>query len=323
MRKKGLIIVGDLHLRDTAPVCRTDYWWGTMERKLEFIADVVDKERLPVAFVGDLFDETYKNPLKPSYKLLKLFYDNTIYYESDDYFTIIGNHDIPSHNMERFDETGLYFLHQMRDPFVLFDPHAISHGNNDYTVLSPFHWNDKLVPLCEYRGTVLSKSTNRTDVAVVHKLCWHREKPFPDAPDDGDAIEIMKKLKGFELIVIGDSHQKFVVEGDGQLLINPGSVLRLTAAQKDHKPAIFIWRGGKEYEEISIPIDETAVSSAHLDAKKETMERVAKFVSDLRRSDDQCDLDFLGQLRRTLDHDPSITDGVRHVVHNSIEEASR
>ena len=42
-------------------------------------------------------------------------------------------------------------------------------------------------------------------------------------------------------MVSGDNHQSFVEKYKDQLLVNPGSIMRSTIAQFDHKPKIYLW----------------------------------------------------------------------------------
>ena len=39
----------------------------------------------------------------------------------------------------------------------------------------------------------------------------------------GNALDMLKRLNGYDLIITGDNHKQFTVEYNGRWLINPGS----------------------------------------------------------------------------------------------------
>jgi predicted phosphodiesterase len=238
------ILTSDLHLRLKPPKCRIDDWRATMARKLKFLSDLSDTTGFPILCAGDLFDEPYRNPKEPSYELLHWALQNL----PENFRTIIGNHDIPAHNWDKFDISGVGFVDR-------FTKIIMKQGEFGFDV---GHWNKEI------------KQEN--DKLIIHTMCWHNEKPYPDAPDEGNAYQIMDKYKGYKLIVTGDNHTKFVVERDGQTLINPGSLFRLRADQFEYKPSVFIWDG--ECEEIPVPLD-CEINTDYIDNE---MERASRMV---------------------------------------------
>lgn len=75
----------------------------------------------------------------------------------------------------------------------------------------------------------------------------------------------MKQLGGFDLVVTGDNHQQFEMRN----LLNPGSMMRMTTAQKEHRPAVYGWRPGERPVPLYLPMDRDVIL---LQEKKETKE---------------------------------------------------
>jgi len=90
----------------------------------------------------------------------------------------------------------------------------------------------------------------------------------------------------FRIIVTGDNHQTFVVspsstlDGKDRYLINPGSMMRMTAIQVNHRPCIFKWEAGKP-EQIFLPIQPDVLDLTDLEQAKDKDSRITAFVESL------------------------------------------
>ena len=86
------------------------------------------------------------------------------------------------------------------------------------------------------------------------------------------------------MILTGDNHQTFVVEHDGRLLVNPGSIMRMTAAQIDHEPCVFLWDARENrVEKVLLPFDKDVIDRNHIDRQQERDSRVDAYVEHLQK----------------------------------------
>ncbi len=262
------ILTSDWHLREDTPSCRTDDYFKAMEKKIQFINDLSIKHHIPILIAGDLFHKSKSSPalLRWAIDMLK-----------QSVLAVAGQHDLPHHNYGLFDKSNMAVLCSAKRVINL--PCNSDNGewiiNEKFTVWG-FPW-----------GTPLAtrKFDNYSDnqIALCHTLAYEK-KPWPDAPDSGNAKAIMKKLKGFDLIVTGDNHQPFIMKSGKQLLVNPGSLMRMSADQMEHKPRVYLWYADtNEVEAVYLPIEEGVVTRQHIERVEERDERMAAFV---RRLDD-------------------------------------
>jgi hypothetical protein len=102
------------------------------------------------------------------------------------------------------------------------------------------------------------------------------------------------------LIVVGDNHQTFVVEEGGRLLVSPGSLMRRTADQVNHKPCVFLWDAKtNEVEPVYLPIKKGVISREHIDRVKQRETRIEAFVSHLEKGF-EIGLNFKHNLKRLI-----------------------
>jgi hypothetical protein len=93
----------------------------------------------------------------------------------------------------------------------------------------------------------------------------------------------MKKLSGYDLIVTGDNHLPFVVKEGNQLLVNPGSMMRMTASQIDHKPRVYLWfADDNTVKPVYLPIKQGVISREHIDRQKDKDKKIEAFVEHLK-----------------------------------------
>lgn len=201
----SLILVGDFHLRDDQPISRTDNFWETQWHKVSFIRGLQEKYICPVIHPGDLFDTW-----KPSLRLLS----KTILELPFDFKTIYGNHDLPQHNLDLVDKTGIK---------VLEAAEAVE-------VLPGAHWGQ------EPEGMSLMIDGRR--ILVWHVTAYGKNPHWFEGPT---ASDILKAYADYDLIVTGHIHQTLVVEKKDRLLVNPGSLSRQESDAKNHEPCIYLW----------------------------------------------------------------------------------
>lgn len=288
-KKADGILTGDFHLQEKQPVARTDDFDNTQWKKLDFISNLQKEHKCPVIHSGDLFDHW-----KPSPELLS----KTIAHIPDAFHTIYGNHDLPQHNLELAYKCGINVLEKAGKLKVLFHR----------------HWGME-APKLILKSDLENKTNKR--VLVWHTMTYQGKKPWPDCTDP-KAVKLLRKHPEYDLILTGHNHKPFVEYYEGGCLVNPGSIFRLTADQKDFKPRVYLWYSDTNtVEPVYLPIENGVVSSKHLEAKKERNERIDSFVSTLD-TDWKAKLSFEDNLER-LKKKNNIKPAVMSIIYEALE----
>lgn len=285
-RRPAMILMADPHLREDQPICRTDDFCKEQWKKMSFIAFLQQKYDCYVVNAGDLFHHW-----KPSPYLLS----KTIQCLPNKFYTCYGQHDLPQHSLELADKCGVNTLVQA-GRIELIKTHF-----GQEPIAATF-----IVP------------GNERKVLVWHKFTWTGKQPWPGCTDP-TAEELMDKYPEYDLIVTGDNHKPFVVKKDGRLLVNPGSMMRQTADQADHRPCVYLWYARENrVEPIYLPIEEGVVSREHIDKVTERDERISAFVK--RLSDEwDSDVNFEQNLQRFFKEN-RIRDSVKQIIELALEQ---
>ena len=183
-RKADAIISGDWHLmeEERTPPCRLDSIWEAQWNKVEQIKDLQEKHESPFLFLsGDLLDHWKTSP-----NLLNKIIKNM----PPHVYSVIGNHDMPQHNIENIHKSGIntLFLSDIWDDFNIFYPYS---GQG--------HWGreEKITPF---------QFKNRK-IIVSHEMAYEGEPPYPGA--EGEYRTIFKKYTEADLIITGHNHKTF------------------------------------------------------------------------------------------------------------------
>lgn len=295
------IITGDLHLREDQPVCRTDDFFAAQTRKLKWLSELQQKYNCPILDGGDLFHHW-----KPSPALLRYAINNL----PDSIITVPGNHDLPSHSMELYEKSGLAVLEASEKVTVLF--YKESPLPNSIVGITPFPWGFPVISF--------SRIPSDRNIALCHVMTYQGRKPFPGCKDPG-AGALLRNTKGYDLIITGHNHIPFVVEDEGRLLVNPGSLMRSTAAQIDHKPRIYLYYAeDNTVEPVFVPIEEGVITREHIDITEHRDDRIDAFIS--RLSDEvETGLSFEHNLESYFSKN-RIRQGVQDLVWESVKGRS-
>lgn len=276
------ILTADWHLREDTPVCRTDDFEAAQWEKVAQVSRLQKQYGCPVLHAGDLFHHW-----KPSPRLLSLCLERL----PDSFYTVFGNHDLPQHNMELADKSGVTTLAKAGKISIF--PHG--------------HWN----ALSKEASIVLAGRK----IAVWHVMTYAGKLPYPGctAPQSND---LLRKYPGFDLIVTGDNHQTFTASEKGRVLVNPGNLTRQTAA--DHPPVVFLYYGATNtVEEYELQYQETAVSREHLERKEERDERIDAFIQVLNTEWEGA-LDFMANLKQ-FEQQNDVPKPVMDIIHKATD----
>ena len=265
----GLLFTGDIHLRPDVPVCRTDDFLVAQWAKLEQIQKLAKRQNLAWIDAGDIFHKAVPSLHFVNQVIARLHCSIE--------FGVMGNHDLPAHNIGRMMESAwgtLYESGRLR--------------NMPHEAPLTIDVTDKLV--AEIYGANYGESIPEPldapsgvfKVLVMHGMVYaSRNDIIPNAPGSM-AKKLLRDHKGYDLIVTGHNHQSFMVELNGRHLVNPGSMTRQTADQADHIPRIVTWTPKDGLQWHALTCDPDVVSREHLVKKEQKEEQLSAFVQSLQ-----------------------------------------
>jgi len=271
-----VIFTADWHLRKNPPRSRTDDYWSVQERKLRFILKLA-QESPPLLVAGDFFDQPRPGPFLECWtiKLLKEYNIRPI--------VVPGQHDMPGHSLDQLPDSGLGVLAAA----------GVIHIVEEFSQPVIIPTGTEIIWGCAY-GQNPHPSMN--DNQRFNILLWHYmviDSPLWPGQIADHASTILKKFQQFDLIVTGDNHQTFTVQpdkpgdkgrfisgGTGRCLVNPGSMMRMTAAQVNHCPCVFKWESG-ELEQVFLPIEKDVLDLTDLERTQEKNGRISAFIESL------------------------------------------
>lgn len=301
-RKADAIFTADWHLRADVPVCRTDDYQHAMFRKVEFITSLSRQHGCPIFIAGDIGHK----PRWPHWleaRCIQLFKDRII-------LAVSGQHDLPNHQLDRFEDSGAGVLSIAKALDLLTLPHNVRGLPNDKGCINVLGFPYGV--LVEWSEDIV-KCIRR--IALAHMMVIDKNKLWPGqvAPQ---ARALLRKHKCFDVIVTGDNHNPFVAEYEGRLLVNPGSMMRMTAAQVDHKPRVYLWYAeDNTVEPVYLPIEKGVVDRGHIEVKEQREERMTAFVERLK-DDYEVGFSFVKNLEEFFR-----TNKVRPLVKEKVMEA--
>jgi DNA repair exonuclease SbcCD nuclease subunit len=292
-KNPDLILCSDMHLREDTPVCYTGDYQEEQWECLYFISDLQKKYDCPVVHGGDLFNKYNTSPW-----LLSM----TARYLPKKFFTIAGQHDLKAHSFELIDKSGINTL-AVTEQLILLPRVHFGYTPDDFHYQQDAGIENWVLPNKERKLDL----TGWQEISKIDKISVSKDirKPFPDASNPikhrkilvwhklayqtipfpgatgGNAKELLKKYP-YDLILTGDNHQSFVEEYQGRLLVNPGSMMRMTAAQIDHRPRVYLWYAEEnKVVPIFLPIKEGVITREHLDVVEQRDNRITAFISQL------------------------------------------
>jgi DNA repair exonuclease SbcCD nuclease subunit len=276
--KPAAILTGDFHLRETSPICRTDDFWKAQWNKVDFIRDLQEKYQCPVLHSGDLFNHWKPSPYLLSTAIKKL---------PDQFFTVFGNHDLPQHSLEQKEKCGIETLKMA----------------GKLTVLDGIHWEQDPAGIGEF--------------VIWHVMTYIGKSPWPGCTDL-TAFEILEKYPDFDLIVTGHNHKTFTWQIGNRLLVNPGSLTRMSADQTEHEPCVFLWYSETNtVKRVTLPFEKHVISRDHIDQPQERRERMEAYINNMQTGW-QVGLSFEKNLERFFSNN-KVTKKIRSIIWDSLE----
>lgn len=246
--KPDAILCADLHFRDSQPICRTDDYFVAQRKKIEFLKELcieINNPDLLVLCAGDVFHKARSS------KQLETFLLENILFRIH---TIPGNHDLPEHNLNNLDDSSLGIMQAAGKNITVYE-----------TPLEKMY---------------IVEIKNRK-IGLIHKLT-HNETPVTAGETiiSYSAKKLLKDFPELDIIVTGDNHQSFTVKYKNRLLINPGSLMRMTADQIDHQPCVYLYYADDNtVDRVYIPIEKNVISRVHIEKDEQYNKRLESYIS--------------------------------------------
>lgn len=277
------ILVGDMHITESQPKCRTDNFWDSQWEVVKFISDLQKKYNCKVLCSGDVFDHWKPSPYLLSY---------CIRYFPKNMYAIYGNHDLPQHNLDLYEKTGL---------------NALAEANKIDI------WNG-----CHWRQTPEKNMVfdlDRIKILMWHVMVWHKEKPYPNSTDP-NTYRLIRKNPGYDVILTGHNHKPFTAKKDNTILVNPGSITRQTADQTD-RPRVYLLHSDISIKKVYLPEPDNCITRDHLEKQKEKEKRFESFISTLNEDWEET-LNYSQNLERFFAAN-NTPDSIKKIIYKSID----
>lgn len=282
-----MILAADLHLRRNRPRARVDDYWLAQETKLRYTLRL-GQESPPLLIAGDFFNQPRPGPFLERWviELLKEYGIRPI--------VVPGQHDLPERSLGQLPDSGLGVLAAAGVIELLGIPRpGEDHSMSHQAQCGPFGerpWGGRDGPInFAINGWPYDKQLQPViggfTVLLWHHMVINSEPLWPGQVAD-KADSILLKLPQFDLILTGDNHQTFVKAcgrpywNKDRWLINPGSMMRMTTAQINHRPCVFKWESN-EVEQIFLPIQANVFDLTQLEVKERDDDRILVFVESL------------------------------------------
>jgi predicted phosphodiesterase len=268
--KADLVLAADIHLRPDVPMCRLDKdnFHNEMFSKFEQLLSLGSQNECPVIIAGDFGHGSGSKNWQP-WLLSKVIDITKEYYLP--ICVIPGQHDLPNHQLDRLEESGIWTLHKASAIQVLNPSDEARQG----------YCQIKFFPYGQPIKSIENLSGKQKKVAVAHQMVIQSMPEWPGQKAD-KAKALLEKFN-YDLIVTGDNHNQFVVKHKGKILVNPGSMMRMRSDQIDHKPAFYLYYAKtNEIERIPLTEDSSAVSVDHIKNTEQREKRLSAFVESLQ-----------------------------------------
>jgi len=274
-----MICSADWHLRRTRPRSRKDDYWQAQERKVRFILELA-KQSPPLVIAGDVFDVA-----KPGEPLLTWIIDLLNEYGVKP-VVVPGQHDLPGHSLARVHESGLGVLASAEIIDLLTNPSKPfwAGDDRDMTISEVYGCPYGLEPI-----PISFKDPMYPNVLLWHHMTINQQPLWPGQVADKGHL-LLSKYSQFDLVVTGDNHQSFAIATTVKALpvkhvrwlVNPGSIMRMSSIQIEHKPCVYRYDNGKA-EQVFLPIEEDVFDLDKINIEKARDSRMQAFVEMLRR----------------------------------------
>jgi len=295
-----ILLTGDWHFRHSVPRKRIDDYPKTQIKKLKFIFNLAkDKNCAFVLQPGDFFDSHKANDFLKR-EMIKLIKEASLPMTEHPFIeTIFGQHDLRYHSSDT-NNTPLRVLEAAQ----VIDILGYRRGAPDVYITSPpkiVHSNVHIYGASWFED-IPEITTEGINILLIHKMIV-KDKLLWEGQEDTTKGNILLRKHNFDLIVSGDNHQSFTVSNGKKHLVNCGSLMRMTTAQLDHKPVVYIYdTKDKSLEEHLIPIEPVnkVFDLSKIEKEKKENKELEAFVTHLKSNAKIDGLDYPKNLKEYL-----------------------
>ena len=241
-----LLLVGDMHLRIKAPQRRTDDdFMETCLGKLRQVYQIAyDHDCMDIIQVGDFFDRP-----DPSKKLLAAVIKQMIG-DATRFFTIHGQHDMAYHTEASMESSALRVL-EAAGVLQVVENRPTFNAGELLLVGASFGQRPPTLSLIDLPNPDQFRGAFK--VLVAHTMVG--DKPLWPGQDLPSPRAYAKAHPGYDLYVLGDYHYDFETWVGKRAVINPGCLIRKTAAERDHKPKVVVFdTEAREAEDVYLDV---------------------------------------------------------------------
>jgi predicted phosphodiesterase len=195
----------------------------------------------------------------------------------------LGQHDLPGHSLDDLPRSACGVL--QRAGVVMF------HGGNHFiTEIYVSHFGEGLPNEDLYK------------VFLTHRMVIDGKQDWPGQQTE-QAMTLLNQLPFCQLILTGDNHIPFVVQSkDKRLLVNPGSMMRMTAAQVSHRPRVYLWDAvASQVSPVYLPVAQGVIDRNHIEAEAVRDERMKAFTERIKM-DYSVGVDYIDDLHRYFEN---------------------
>lgn len=302
-----LLLLSDVHSRISRPICRTDDYKIAQHNKMQFIADIANKYSCPLIIAGDVGNKSeWNNSLLSYWILWSQLVNNEIY-------LIPGQHDLPNHELKQWIKSGLKVLDVSNSANILINNSKAIKVNGKWINIVPCPYGTK-IPKQKFP---MEKNFYRT-ILVIHKMII-KDKPLWPGQLARTGKYFLKHYPIYDIIISGDNHQPFVEQYHNRILVNCGSIMRMTADQKNHKPRVYLYYVDKNIViPVFLPIEKGVINKEYITRKKKQEKRLKIYAKHIKKQY-EIGIVFKKNILEHLDSN-KIKKGIRKVVLRNIKE---
>ncbi len=267
------ILTADWHLRPDQPVARTDDFWLAIAEKVCFILDLAKENGCPILLAGDLGHR----PGVRNWPFWLLYWCMANLGRAP-LFVTPGQHDLPNHQIDLVDESGLGILHLSGCVTTILGRFRAGDPDRQRFSVYPFHWN---------KPVRKPSDSGAPNIAMAHTMVIEN-KPLWPGQEAPRGHELLEQFPEYSVILTGDNHNPFTAQVDGRWLVNPGSLARTAANQIDHKPRVYLWWArGNRVEPVFLPIQPDVLDRTHIEKRRSRDDRFTAFVAQTKKIEEQ------------------------------------
>lgn len=281
------ICCSDLHLSLKPPISRAneDDWLEAQAHPLKQLKEIAEEHDAIILCAGDIFDRYNSTPELINWAIKHL----------PQMYAIPGQHDLPMHNLDNINRSAYWTLVEtgnIVDVASLRSPY-IGWGIE----LRGFPWGVSL----DSPSTNDSTRRIKIKIALIHQYVWMKGAKHPGASEEGKLSTLSKRLKGWDVVIIGDNHLTFDAKKKGTTVFNPGALQRRHSDQMFHQPCVGLLH------------DDGTIKIKYLDTSADVLSEKATSTTVNNEMDIQ---EFLRELEELGDSELDFEAAMKHAIAN-------